>query len=357
MWCVKDGVWKMVCNNVMCERRCVKYGLWRCVKDGVCQCGVWKMVCERWCVTKLVCDKMVCDKIVCDKDGAWHNKGGCRQVPGLPCKTTVDVTKCHACHVKRRWMSPNATPATQSAPAAASPATNTDPSAPPSAISATSATQNDRGCEIVPRLPRKVPQMWVCATPATQNDGRCDMWKMVCKDGLKMVCDRGGCERWCVTKLYVKDGVWQSCVWKMVCDKVVCEIWCVTNCVWNMMCDKVVCERWCVTKLCRKDGVLQSCVWKMVCDKVVCERSCVTKLYVKDGVWQSCVGKMVVGKERRREEVGGGGEATRDTESKTRTPHKVVGNYLTSSDPHPGKLHTDRIACDMARAHWCPQWR
>ena len=26
-------------------------------------------------------------------------------------------------------------------------------------------------------------------------------------------------------------------------------------------------------------------------------------------------------------------------------------NYLTSSDPHPGKLH---IACNMARAHWCP---
>ena len=31
-WCVKDGVWKMVCER------------W-CVKD-----GVWKMVCERWCV-------------------------------------------------------------------------------------------------------------------------------------------------------------------------------------------------------------------------------------------------------------------------------------------------------------------
>ena len=49
---------------------------------------------------------------------------------------------------------------------------------------------------------------------------------------------------------------------------------------------------------------------KMVVDKVVCERWCVTKLCVK---------------ERRREEAGGGG--TRDTESKTRTPHKVVGNY------------------------------
>ena len=44
----------------------------------------------------------------------------------------------------------------------------------------------------------------------------------------------------CVTKLYVKDGVWQR---KMVC----------------------------VTKLCVKDGVFESCVWKRACDKVVCK--------------------------------------------------------------------------------------
>ena len=35
-------------------------------------------------------------------------------VPRLPSKMTVDVTKCHACHTKWRWMSPRATPATQS---------------------------------------------------------------------------------------------------------------------------------------------------------------------------------------------------------------------------------------------------
>ena len=39
--CVKDGVSKMVCDKVVCER-------W-CVKDGVCD----KVVCQRWCVTKL----------------------------------------------------------------------------------------------------------------------------------------------------------------------------------------------------------------------------------------------------------------------------------------------------------------
>jgi len=42
-----------------------------------------------------------------------------------------------------------------------------------------------------------------------------------------MVCDKVVCERWCMTKLYVKDGV--------------CERWCV--------------KRWCATTLCVKDGV------------------------------------------------------------------------------------------------------
>ena len=132
-------------------------------------------------------------------------------VPRLPRKTTVDASLCHACHVKRRWMSPSATPATQSA--AASQATNPDqarhpvpwvprlprkttvdasfvprlpretkvdvtkchachakcrgvtgdksgPSAPPSTMSAPPATQNDGGCEF-------------CATPATWNEGGC----------------------------------------------------------------------------------------------------------------------------------------------------------------------------------------
>ena len=37
--------------------------------------------------------------------------------PRLPRKTKVYVTKCHACHVKPRHMSPSATPATQSAAA------------------------------------------------------------------------------------------------------------------------------------------------------------------------------------------------------------------------------------------------
>ena len=76
----------------------------------------------------------------------------------LPRKTTVDVRLCHACHVKSRWMSPSATPATQSAAAsrASRAATKPGPRAPPSAMSEAPATQNVRGCEIVPRLPREI---------------------------------------------------------------------------------------------------------------------------------------------------------------------------------------------------------
>ena len=74
-------------------------------------------------------------------------------MPRLPRNTTVNVSSCHACHVKRRWMSSCTTPATQSA--AASQAPNPGPRAPPGTISATPATQNDGGCEFVPHLPRE----------------------------------------------------------------------------------------------------------------------------------------------------------------------------------------------------------
>ena len=278
-------------------------------------------------------------------------------------KTTVDVRLCHACHVKRTWMSPSATPGTQSA--AASRATKraqaghpvpwvprlprkttvdeilphlpretkvdvtkwhachakcrgvtrdqAGPSAPPSAMSATPATQNDRGCEIVPRLPRETN---VDVTKCHACHAKC-VRKLCVKDGMwqrwvwKIVRDKDGCERWCVTKLCVKDGMWQRWyvtdgVWKMGCVKngvrKLCERWCVTKtdgvCD-KVVCDKVVCERWCgerwcVTKLCVKDGMWQRWyvtdgVWKW----------CVRKLYVKDGVWQRqmvCVTKLCVTK-------------------------------------------------------------
>ena len=150
------------------------------------------MVCQRWCLTKC------------------HTASQVPQVPRLPRKTKVDVTTCHACHAKwmspsatpatqsgavprateraqarspvpqvqrlprkrrcmkcfachakRRWMSPSATPATQSG--AAPRAIKARPSghqSQPSAPSATPATQNEGGCHQVPRLPgkRRVPR-------------------------------------------------------------------------------------------------------------------------------------------------------------------------------------------------------
>ena len=112
------------------------------------------------------------------------NEGGCKVAPRLPRKTTIDVSLCHACHTKCRGVTGD----------------QIRPSAPPSAISATPATQNDVRCEFVPRLPRKTtidvrlchachakcrgvtgdqtrpsaPPSAMSATPATQNDGGCE---------------------------------------------------------------------------------------------------------------------------------------------------------------------------------------
>ena len=70
---------------------------------------------------------------------ATQNDGGCEVVPRLSRKTKVDVSLCHACHAKCRGVT----------------GAQASPSAPPSAMSATPATQNDGGCEVVPRLPRE----------------------------------------------------------------------------------------------------------------------------------------------------------------------------------------------------------
>jgi hypothetical protein len=145
----------------------------------VWQSCVWKMVCQRWWVTKWCVkdgvSKMVCDKVGCErgcvKDGVWQ--------------VVCDKVVC-----ERGCVKDGATPATQNEggceivprlprkvprqSAAASRATKTRPSAPPSAISATPATQNEGGCHLVPRLPT------MC----------------------KMVCDEGQCVRWRSASFY-----------------------------------------------------------------------------------------------------------------------------------------------------------
>ena len=85
---------------------------------------------------------------------AMQSEGLRRQVPRLPRKVKVNVTKCHACHANSRGASP-------------------DPRAPPEPVqcrkchacqaecasmspSATPATQSESRCRQVPRLPRKL---------------------------------------------------------------------------------------------------------------------------------------------------------------------------------------------------------
>ena len=114
----------------------------------------------------------------------------------------------------------------------------------------------------------------------------------------------------------------------MVCDSVQGSY-----CMWEMVCDKVVCVSVCVWSYC----MLSLCV----CVKVLYVKLLYVKflrvklLYVRDGMWQSCVCECVWSYcmlshgmwQCAREAAGGGeGEGARDTESKTRTPHKVVGN-------------------------------
>ena len=145
-------------------------------------------MCERWCVTNwCVKDGAAC---VTSATPATQSDGGCYQVPRLPRKGTMDVTKCHACHANRRgdhrvhcgpsappepvqchkchrkvtmdvskchachakgrWMSPSATPATPTAAA-----THQVPRLP---------HHRDGGCHQVPRQPRKRQRRSKCHT-------------------------------------------------------------------------------------------------------------------------------------------------------------------------------------------------
>ena len=102
---------------------------------------------------------------------ATQNDSRCEFVPRLPRETKVDVRLCHTCHAKCRGVT----------------GAQARPSAPPSAICptlchvkqrwmsscATPATQNEGGCQVVPRLPRKVPRRHGRPSPskrATQLD-------------------------------------------------------------------------------------------------------------------------------------------------------------------------------------------
>ena len=115
---------------------------------------------------------------------ATQNGGGCEFEPRLPRETKVDVTKCRACHAKCRG----------------APGNKSGPSAPHSTISTTPATRSDGGCEFVPHLPRETkvndkchacrakgrgatrdksgpsaPHSTMSATPGRLNDDGCEL--------------------------------------------------------------------------------------------------------------------------------------------------------------------------------------
>ena len=121
-----------------------------------------------------------------------QNEGGCQVVPRLPRETKVDVRLCHACHAKWRG----------------APGDKSGPSAPHSTMSATPATQNDGGCEFVPRLPHETKVWTKCVWT------KCLVTKCV----------------W--TKCVVTKCVWTKCVWTKCL---------VTKCVWTSVCGQSVC--------------------------------------------------------------------------------------------------------------------
>ena len=90
---------------------------------------------------------------------ATQDDGRCHQLPCLPRKMKVDVTKCHACHAKCRGVTgdqarPSATPELAQCHKCHACHVKRRWMSP----SATHATQSESRCHQVPRLPRKLPR-------------------------------------------------------------------------------------------------------------------------------------------------------------------------------------------------------
>ena len=107
-----------------------------------------------------------------------QNEGGCRQVPHLPRKVKVNVTKCHACHAKRRSNITKCHACHEKG--RGDHGAKRDPSASPnqpSAVRATLATQSDGRCHQAPRLPRKatvdVTKCHACHAKRRSNITKC----------------------------------------------------------------------------------------------------------------------------------------------------------------------------------------
>ena len=107
---------------------------------------------------------------------ATQSHGRCHHVPRLPRETTVDVTMCHACHAKRRWMSPSATPATQSAVASRRLKPARAPPEPVQCQKCLPDTHSHGRCHQVQRLPRE-PTVDVTQVPRLPRKTEVDVTK------------------------------------------------------------------------------------------------------------------------------------------------------------------------------------
>ena len=263
------------------------------------------------------------------KPASW-NKGRCRQVPLLSRKSAAaprhpsappdpaQSHKCYACHVKRRWMSPSATPASWNeggckvdvakccachAKVPQRHGAQARHESQPSLISATPATRNEGRCRQVPCLPtwnegtcRQVPRL------PRETPGRCRQVPRRKRQVARL--PRESCDKSCMWQSCVwQSYVWQSCVWQVVCDKVACDKLCV--CVTKLHVTKLYVTKLCVcvTKLCVCDNlyvtklyVTKLCVTKLCVTKLCVTKLYVTKLCVTSCVWQSCVWQVVCDK-------------------------------------------------------------
>ena len=135
-------------------------------------------------------------------------------MPHLPRETKVDVTKCHACHVQGRQMSPSA--ATQECPSLTAPKRATRASPVPQVPRLSRKTKADvtkrHTCHVQGR------QMSPSATPATQE---CQARHQSQPSPVSPT----PATQLCVTKLYVT----KLCVTKLYVTKSYVTKLCVTN--------------------------------------------------------------------------------------------------------------------------------
>ena len=256
-------VWGVcVCVWTMSNKRCSGTGkegkTKEVVKDREVKRVAWdKVVCERPCVTK--------------KDGVWKDSMyACMSVCNVLHYATANFANsfCMPCgwssslpgrkERQRRWMSPSATPATQSQDGHACHAKCQKCHAchakwKSMLPSATPATQSDARCRQVPRLPRKQrrrPRRQLGTKRPTRAHACHAKWRSPCRQ---------------VPRRPRKVTVVKLCVDKLCWSKLSVEKWC----VWaNRACTSCVCEQ-------------------VVCGQVVCTSSCVTTCVLTRCVWTS----------------------------------------------------------------------